>query len=117
MAPAAASPSKFASVPRWQHRRRRAKRRQRHPIHPRRFERRRGERSAALSDETTEERNRYMMKSTRAVASLLTLGTVAVGLLASKPAVAGSVRCLVKAPETTTVSTEQQNLRKIDYCG
>jgi hypothetical protein len=57
-----------------------------------------------------------MMKSTRAVASLLTLGALAVGLLASKPAAAGSVRCMVKVPQTTS-TTDAQNVRKITYCG
>lgn len=57
-----------------------------------------------------------MMKSTRAIASLLTTGALAVGLLASKPAAAGSVRCMVKVPQTTS-TTDAQNIRKITYCG
>ncbi len=56
------------------------------------------------------------MKSTHAITSLLTLGALAVGLLASSPASAGSVRCLVKAPGTTD-ATDAQNTRKITYCG
>ena len=57
-----------------------------------------------------------MMKSTRALASLLTTGALAVGLLASKPAAAGSVLCETHAPETTS-STDAQNVRRITYCG
>ncbi len=56
------------------------------------------------------------MKSTRAIGSLLTLGALAAGLLASKPASAGSVLCETHAPEVTS-STDAQNVRKITYCG